>query len=141
MKQDRLWRAAASLSFGEAWERSHESPLLKLHFLFFTSFYLLHDSKLIFFMVEFAASILALSVSDYFYSVLLLDVVLRDADLQNVFKAITSHGRSILVTAFFGIIVIYFFAIVGMLVLNTDPSKPAFTLEAVEGSDGDYCNK
>ena len=34
--------------------------------------------------------------------------------------AVTSHGRSILITAFFGVIVIYFFAIIGMLTLNQD---------------------
>jgi len=78
---------------------------------------------------------------------LLLDIVLRDADLQNVFKAVTAHGRSILVTAFFGIIVIYFFAIVGMVALNQD-AHPSLTIldgDPVPGYDApvleyDYCN-
>ena len=55
---------------------------------------------------QFVACILGLFVSYYFYAVLLLDICLHDADLQNVFRAVTVHGRSIMMTAFLGMIMI-----------------------------------
>ena len=66
-------------------------------------------------------------MSKYFFSVLLVDIAVRDADLQNVFRSVTEHGRSILVTAFFGAIVIYFFSIFALLTLqNGDMGDTAF---------------
>ena len=62
--------------------------------------------------------LLAITVSKYFFSVLLVDIAVRDADLQNVFRSVTEHGRSILVTAFFGAIVIYFFSIFALVTLQ-----------------------
>ncbi|KAL1510122.1 hypothetical protein AB1Y20_006454 [Prymnesium parvum] len=147
VRQDALWRAATGLNFAEAWERARTGIFVWLHFIIMSTLYLLHDWKLLFFTVELFASILGLTVSPYFYAFLLLDIVLRDADLQNVFKAITSHGRSILVTAFFGFIVIYFFAIIGMILLNQD-IHPSFSVvydDPIPGfEDGDliqydYC--
>ena len=48
---------------------------------------------------------------------------MRDKDLKNVFRAVTDHGRSILVTALFGAILIYFFAIFGLVTLQTAPAE------------------
>jgi len=44
----------------------------------------------------------------------------RDDTLQNVIRSVTRNGRSILVTAMFGIVLIYVFSVIGFLYLPED---------------------
>ena len=76
-------------------------------------YYLLTDTKLLFYIFGFIFSLLGLGYSSLFFSFHLLDIVNHSTDLQSVFKAVTLNGRSILATAVFGFIVIYLYAIVG----------------------------
>ena len=48
----------------------------------------------------------------------LLDVSTKSKDLQNVFKAVTQNGRSIMMTALFGVIIVYIYAILGYVYLR-----------------------
>ncbi|CAK9290328.1 unnamed protein product [Gordionus sp. m RMFG-2023] len=57
---------------------------------------------------------------EFFYSLLLLDVVYREETLLNVIKSVTKNGRSIVLTAVFAVILIYLFAILGYLFFQND---------------------
>jgi inositol 1,4,5-triphosphate receptor type 1 len=51
-------------------------------------------------------------VNVIFYSVLLLDIVKRSDDLENVLKSITQNSRSLLLTFFMVVITIYIYSII-----------------------------
>ena len=78
-----------------------------------TPYYLLTDRKLVFLMLAFIAAILGLALSPLFFSFHLLDMVNKSRDLQQVFRAVTLNGRSILMTALFGFVVTWIYAIAG----------------------------
>lgn len=50
----------------------------------------------------------------------MLDVIYREETLINVIKSVTKNGRSILLTAFLAVILIYLFSIVGYMFFQTD---------------------
>ena len=56
--------------------------------------------------------------SRYVFSILLLDVIKRSEDLQNIIKSITMNTMSLLKTVFLGLIILYVFATLGFLFLN-----------------------
>ena len=74
---------------------------------------LLTDATLLFYILAFIAAVLGITHSPLFYSFHLLDMVNKSQDLQSVFLAVTRNGRSILMTALFGFVVIYLYAIIG----------------------------
>jgi len=128
VRQDQMWRQNAGMSLEDAFLKAKRNIWFAMQFVVASTFYLFLDLKLLFFCFEFVATLLAITVSKYFFSVLLIDIAVRDADLQNVFRSVTEHGRSILVTAFFGGIVIYFFSIAALLSLqnSTDLTETSF---------------
>ena len=65
-------------------------------------------------------SMLAALVHPLFYSVLLLDLVKRSDDLQNIIKSITLNLNQLFKTSLLGAIVMYFYAILGYLYFNND---------------------
>ena len=66
-------------------------------------------------------SFLAIWENWYFmYSFLLLDVIFQSAMLQNVIKAVTIPGKSLLLTAMVGMIVMYNYAFVAFYVFRKD---------------------
>ena len=67
-----------------------------------------------------------LSYSPLFFAFHLLDMANKSTDLQSVFKAVTVNGRSILMTALFGMVVIYLYAILGyaFIQVGEDPRAP-----------------
>lgn len=76
-------------------------------------YYLMADAQLSLLGFLIFASALGLFFSPLWFSVHLLDVTNKSSDLQNVFRAVTLNGRSIAMTALFGAIIIYLFAVVG----------------------------
>jgi hypothetical protein len=118
VRQDKLWREHHRIPFNEAAGKATRSVIFGVKFLFYSLIYLFYDLKLLFFCAEFIAAVLGFVVSRYFYSVLLLDIVMRDQDLQNVFRAVTEHGRSLLITGFFGLIMMYYFSIIALITLQ-----------------------
>ena len=50
----------------------------------------------------------------------MLDVIYREETLINVIKSVTKNGRSILLTAFLAVILIYLFSIVGYMFFQSD---------------------
>jgi len=58
------------------------------------------------------AAVLGLVHSPFWFSIHLLDLINKSADLTNVFKAVTLNGRSIVMTAIFGLVIIYLYSIV-----------------------------
>uniref|UniRef100_A0AAX7VHS9 Inositol 1,4,5-trisphosphate receptor n=1 Tax=Astatotilapia calliptera TaxID=8154 RepID=A0AAX7VHS9_ASTCA len=64
--------------------------------------------------------VLGLFVHEFFYSILLLDLVIREETLLNVIKSVTKNGRSIFLTAVLAVFLVYFFSIIGFLFLKDD---------------------
>ncbi|KAK3103047.1 hypothetical protein FSP39_016030 [Pinctada imbricata] len=65
-------------------------------------------------------SVLGLCVHEFFYSILALDIVVREETLQNVIKSVTRNWRSIVLTAVLAVILIYLFSIVGYVCFQDD---------------------
>lgn len=64
--------------------------------------------------------ILGLCVHEFFYGLLLFDVVYREETLLNVIRCVTKNAKSVLLTAVFAVIIIYMFSICGFLFLQND---------------------
>ncbi|KAL7671241.1 hypothetical protein ACOME3_006142 [Neoechinorhynchus agilis] len=64
--------------------------------------------------------LLGLCVHEFFYSLLLLDVVYREDTLWNVIHCVIRNAKSVILTALFAVIIIYLFAICGYLFLQDD---------------------
>lgn len=89
-------------------------------------------------MFAFAAAVLGLVYSPLFYAFHLLDLANKSTDLQSVFKAVTLNGRSILMTAIFGFIVIYLYAILGYA-FGKDLFIVSYPDYLAEDPDIDWC--
>nr|XP_032819189.1 LOW QUALITY PROTEIN: inositol 1,4,5-trisphosphate receptor type 1-like [Petromyzon marinus] len=85
---------------------------------------------------------LGLVMHEFFYSLLLFDLVYREETLLNVIKSVTRNGRSIVLTAVLALILVYLFSIVGFLFLKDDfvmevDRLPALT---VHSRESDFCD-
>lgn len=49
-----------------------------------------------------------------------MDIIYREETLLNVIRSVTKNGRSILLTAVLGVILIYLFSIVGFIFFRDD---------------------
>ena len=79
------------------------------------------QDKMLFYHIAFLlVCILSLTVDPLLNAVLLFDIVVRDETLQNVIQSVTRNGKSILVTAVFGLIIIYVFSVIGFVYLPED---------------------
>ena len=61
----------------------------------------------------------------------LLDIMYREETLLNVIRSVTKNGRSILLTAVLGVILIYLFSIVGFIFFRDDFMMEVDALDAV----------
>lgn len=79
---------------------------------------------------------------EFFYSVLMIDVIFREETLLNVVKSVTRNGRSIVLTALLALVLVYLFSIVGFMFfredfyVETEPSR----LEEVASKASQYCS-
>ncbi|UJR25841.1 hypothetical protein I4U23_007191 [Adineta vaga] len=64
--------------------------------------------------------VFGLCVHEFFYSLLLLDVVYREDTLWNVIQCVVRNAKSVILTAVFAVIIIYLFAICGYLFIQDD---------------------
>ncbi|XP_021179022.2 inositol 1,4,5-trisphosphate receptor type 2 isoform X2 [Fundulus heteroclitus] len=64
--------------------------------------------------------VLGLFVHEFFYSILLIDLVFREETLLNVIKSVTRNGRSIILTAILALFLVYFFSIIGFMFFKND---------------------
>ncbi|KAI0241212.1 Inositol 1,4,5-trisphosphate receptor type 1 [Lamellibrachia satsuma] len=78
------------------------------------------DFQFIYHLGYLLVSMLGLCLHEFFYSLLLLDIVYREETLLNVIRSVTKNGRSILLTAVLAIILIYLFSIVGFIFFKDD---------------------
>ncbi|TRY82341.1 hypothetical protein DNTS_000065, partial [Danionella cerebrum] len=78
------------------------------------------DVEFLYHVAYVLTSTLGLFVHEFFYSILLFDLIYREETLFNVIKSVTRNGRSILLTAVLAIILVYLFSIVGFLFLRND---------------------
>ncbi|CAF0720089.1 unnamed protein product [Brachionus calyciflorus] len=99
--------------------------------------------------------LLGLCGHEFFYGLLLLDVVYREETLLNVIRCVTKNAKSVLLTAVFAVILIYLFSICGYLflrddfIMEVDPNTDKLTpfqveyqnrLKSVKGLDQNgYC--
>ncbi|TRY54966.1 hypothetical protein DNTS_020726 [Danionella cerebrum] len=89
------------------------------------------DKEFLFHLLYLLICILGLFGHVFFYSLLLFDLVNREETLLNVIKSVTRNGRSIVLTAVLGLILVYLFSIVGYMFFKDD-----FILEVNRISNG-----
>ncbi|XP_029648662.1 inositol 1,4,5-trisphosphate receptor type 1 isoform X5 [Octopus sinensis] len=82
--------------------------------------HLLMDFELVYHIIYLLLCVLGLCVHEFFYSLLLLDVVYREETLLNVIKSVTRNGRSIILTTVLAVILIYLFSIIGYVFFRDD---------------------
>uniref|UniRef100_A0A670JE55 Inositol 1,4,5-trisphosphate receptor n=1 Tax=Podarcis muralis TaxID=64176 RepID=A0A670JE55_PODMU len=83
---------------------------------------------------------MGLFVHEFFYSLLLFDLVYREETLLNVIKSVTRNGRSIILTAVLALILVYLFSIVGYLFFKDDFILEVDKLPNETLSPGSYQN-
>ena len=96
--------------------------------------HLWEDLLPVYYVGYFLCCMLAVFVNPLFHAPLLFDVVVRDDTLRNVIRSVTRNGKSIFMTAVFGLIIIYMFSVIGFLILRDD-----FLVE-VNGDDERSCD-
>ncbi|XP_061187358.1 inositol 1,4,5-trisphosphate receptor type 1-like [Saccostrea echinata] len=105
----------------------------------------LTDFRFMYHIIYLVFCILGLCVHEFFYSILLLDVINREETLWNVIKSVTKNGRSIILTSVLAVIIIYLFSIIGYIcfqddfLLEVDPI-PQLIGEAVNDTDNGTCD-
>ena len=70
----------------------------------------------------------------------LLDILYREETLLNVVRSVTKNGRSILLTAVLGVILIYLFSIVGFIFFQDDFMIEVNPLAEKKGSFPSFCS-
>ncbi|XP_055999570.1 inositol 1,4,5-trisphosphate receptor type 1-like isoform X4 [Ostrea edulis] len=80
----------------------------------------LTDLRFMYHIIYLVVCVLGLCVHEFFYSILLLDVINREETLWNVIKSVTKNGRSIILTAVLAVIIIYLFSIIGYICFQDD---------------------
>lgn len=78
------------------------------------------DVEFLYHLVYTIISVMGLFAHEFFYSLLLFDLVYREETLLNVIKSVTRNGRSIILTAVLALILVYLFSIVGFLFFKDD---------------------
>uniref|UniRef100_A0A672N4Q5 Inositol 1,4,5-trisphosphate receptor n=1 Tax=Sinocyclocheilus grahami TaxID=75366 RepID=A0A672N4Q5_SINGR len=78
------------------------------------------DREFLFHLLYLLICTLGLFGHFFFYSLLLFDLVNREETLLNVIKSVTRNGRSIVLTAVLGLILVYLFSIVGYMFFKDD---------------------
>ncbi|PVD24858.1 hypothetical protein C0Q70_15345 [Pomacea canaliculata] len=78
------------------------------------------DFEFMYHMVNLGLCVSGILFHEFFYSLLLLDVVYREETLLNVIKSVTRNGRSIILTAVLAVILIYLFSIIGFIFFKDD---------------------
>ncbi|GAU93572.1 hypothetical protein RvY_05495 [Ramazzottius varieornatus] len=91
----------------------------------------LKDSRFFYAVTLVAISVAGLVVHEFFYSLLLLDIVYREETLYNVVRSVTRNGRSILLTAVLAVILIYMFSMVGYLFFSHHFIKEVSTVTSL----------
>merc|ERR1719282_1625234 len=64
----------------------------------------------------------------FFYSILLIDFIMREETLRNVIRSVTRNVRSIIFTFILAVILVYFFSIVGFMFLQEMNVKVQLTV-------------
>ena len=124
-------------------ERTEQTSIWKWAELYFERLWLharvlvvlLSNLRLFTALVLMIAALLGLFVSPLWFSLHLVDVVNKSSDLQYVFRSVTTHGRSIVWTAFFGSIVIYIYAVAGIGLLPSKAFKETVPSPAFDGHE------
>lgn len=73
---------------------------------------ILKDRENLYNLIYLAVSITAFATDPLVYSILMLDIVKRSDDLQNIIKSITYNITQLIKTCILGLIVMYFYAII-----------------------------
>ncbi|CAF3881050.1 unnamed protein product [Rotaria sp. Silwood2] len=81
--------------------------------------------------------VFGLCLHEFFYSLLLLDVVYREDTLWNVIQCVVRNAKSVILTAVFAVIIIYLFAICGYLFIQDDFLMPVNTKPLAIGHEND----
>eukprot|EP01061_Rhynchopus_euleeides_P047402 TRINITY_DN9485_c2_g1_i1.p1 TRINITY_DN9485_c2_g1~~TRINITY_DN9485_c2_g1_i1.p1 ORF type:complete len:443 (+),score=233.20 TRINITY_DN9485_c2_g1_i1:103-1431(+) len=76
------------------------------------------DTHFIFLAASVVFAVAGLVMSPFFIALHLVSIINRSALLQNVIKAVTKNGRSLLLTVLLGTIIIYLFSVVGFVLFR-----------------------
>lgn len=78
------------------------------------------DIMLIYHAIYLLLCVMGMCVHEFFYSLLLLDVIHREDTLWNVIQCVIRNAKSVILTALLAVIIIYLFAICGYIFLKDD---------------------
>lgn len=81
---------------------------------------ILRDSDNLYNILYLIISIIALATTPLVYSILLLDIVKRSDDLQNIIKSITHNITQLIKAMLLGLIVMYFYGIIAFSQFRSD---------------------
>lgn len=95
------------------------------------------ENYTIFFAFLAVASFFGIFRSPYFYSFSLLLVTFKAPLLGNIVKAISMNGRQLLLTAFLGVMMVYFFSVVGFLFFSAHFTREDATPDSAVQSNCD----
>ncbi|KAK2709545.1 inositol 1,4,5-trisphosphate receptor-like isoform X2 [Artemia franciscana] len=76
--------------------------------------------ELVYHFLYLVVSLVGLIIHPFCYAFLLLDVIYREETLKNVIQSVTKNGRSIILTAALGFVLVYLFSIVGFIFFQDD---------------------
>ena len=88
--------------------------------LFKTAFYLISDPYVLYYCLYGFSAIIGLTITPFFFSLHLLDVMVRFPLLQNVLKSIWNPRKSLLLTFMLFQMMNYFFSLIGYFSLDDD---------------------
>ena len=100
--------------------RVSAEPLFHLMYYTLSPVFFFLNGKLVYLVASTVAAFLAFSHTPYFFALHLFDIVFKSQDLQNVWKAVSQNGWSIVMTAAFMLIIVYAYALFGYNYLAQD---------------------
>ena len=125
--------------FGEQFDP--DRGLLTFDYTLRYTFYAVYsDTQFVFLAASVIFALAGICISPFFIALHLVSIINRSTLLQNVIKAVTKNGRSLLLTVLLGIIIIYLFSVIGFVLFresfqNTEPNCE-FGGSGVVGDDG-----
>lgn len=126
--------------FEQALNDALYNPKALPDFLLRTLLYTLTDTTILLYTAMFAAAVLGLTMSRFWFAIHLLDIVNKSRDLSRVIRAVTTNGSSIVMTSLLGIVVVHLYSVrAGRAPHSARISAPAATALPLHYGEDLHC--